>query len=102
MYMLLTSLFPPLILIFGVLGVLFLGIATPTEASASGAFFAFILYVAYGRFTKKGFIEVLSETAKTSAMVLVVMVGGNMFYRSVHGARRRRCCAGIYSGCRIW
>ncbi len=77
--MLLTSLVPPLILIFGVLGVLFLGIATPTEASASGALFAFILYLAYGRFTKKGFIEVLSESAKTSSMVLIVMVGATCF-----------------------
>ena len=77
--MVLTSLVPPLILIFGVLGVLFLGIATPTEASASGALFAFILYISYGKFTLKGFVEILSESAKTSAMVLVVMVGATCF-----------------------
>ena len=73
------NLVPPLILIVAVLGVLFAGIATPTEASASGAFFAFILYVAYRKFTLKGLIKIVSDTAKSSAMVLIVMVGANCF-----------------------
>ncbi len=77
--MLLVNLVPPLILIFAVLGVLFAGIATPTEAAASGCFFAFILYVAYGKFSIKSLTKIVSDSAKSSAMVLVVMVGANCF-----------------------
>jgi tripartite ATP-independent transporter DctM subunit len=77
--MVLIQLCPPLILILSVLGVLFVGIATPTEAAATGCFFAFLLYVAYGRFNLKGFIRLVGESAKTSAMVLGIMVGANCF-----------------------
>ena len=77
--MTLINLCPPLVLIFAVLGVLFAGIATPTEAAASGCFFAFILYVAFGKFNIKGLIKIVSDAAKSSAMVLVVMVGANCF-----------------------
>ena len=79
MKMLALNLMPPLILILSVLGVLFAGIATPTEASASGCFFAFVMYVAYGKFSVKGFLKIISDATKTSAMVLVVMVGATCF-----------------------
>jgi tripartite ATP-independent transporter DctM subunit len=79
MKMLVLNLLPPLLLIISVLGVLFAGIATPTEASASGCLFAFVLYVAYGKFNVKGFIKIVSEATRTSAMVLVVMIGATCF-----------------------
>lgn len=77
--MLLINLCPPLLLIVAVLGVLFAGIATPTEASATGAFCAFCLYVAYGRFSWKGLVKIMEETAKTVSMVLIVMTGAGLF-----------------------
>ena len=49
--MVLKSLLPPMILILGVLGSIFFGIATPTEASGVGVLLSFILVVAYGKFT---------------------------------------------------
>ncbi len=49
----LINLIPPLILIFGVLGSIFGGIATPTEAAGIGALFALILAIFYRQFSWK-------------------------------------------------
>ena len=49
----LINLIPPLILIFGVLGSIFGGIATPTEAAGMGALFSLILAIFYKQFSWK-------------------------------------------------
>jgi tripartite ATP-independent transporter DctM subunit len=77
--MVLKSLVPPVILILGVLGTLFAGIATPTEASGGGAFLAFLMVVAYGKFSWKNLQEAIVKTARTSTMVLIVLVGATCF-----------------------
>ncbi|MDR2935279.1 MAG: TRAP transporter large permease subunit [Candidatus Adiutrix sp.] len=75
----LVNLVPPLILILGVLGTIFSGTATPTEASACGAFLALVMTVFYGRFSLEMVRNSLVDTAKTSAMVFVIMIGANSF-----------------------
>jgi TRAP-type mannitol/chloroaromatic compound transport system permease large subunit len=55
--MVIKSLVPPMILIMGVLGSIFMGVATPTEAAGVGAILAFLMTVAYGKFTWKGLIS---------------------------------------------
>ncbi|MBE9513761.1 MAG: TRAP transporter large permease subunit [Chloroflexi bacterium] len=70
--MLLVSLVPPLALILAVLGSIFLGIAAPTEASAVGAFAATILAIAYRRFSFRILKETAFDTARLSAMVLLI------------------------------
>lgn len=75
----LINLVPPLILILGVLGTIFTGAATPTEASACGAFLALVLTVFYGKFNLDMVRKSLADTAKTSAMVFVIMIGANSF-----------------------
>jgi len=77
--MLLKSLIPPMILILGVLGTIFTGIATPTEASGVGAFLAFIMTVVYGRFTWGGLCSALAQTGKTTSMVIIILVGATCF-----------------------
>jgi len=73
------SLVPPMVLILAVLGSIFSGVATPTEASGVGAFVSLLMVIAYGKFTKQGFIEAITETAKTSTMVIIVIVGATCF-----------------------
>jgi len=70
---------PALILIFTVLGSIFAGIATPTEASGVGAFGATILAVAYGRFNLKVLHEVLKATFNTSAFIFAIFIGATLF-----------------------
>ncbi len=77
--MVLKSLVPPAILILGVLGTLFAGIATPTEASGGGAFLAFLMVVAYGKFSWNNLQQAIVKTARTSTMVLIVLVGATCF-----------------------
>lgn len=73
------SFLPPLFLIGGVLGSIFTGIATPTEASGVGAFLALLLTVLYGRFSISMLKEVTFSTAKTVSMVMLILVGATCF-----------------------
>ncbi len=74
-----TGAIPLLILILSVLGSIMVGLATPTEASACGAFASIILVIIYRRFTWKGFAEAMFATAKMSAMILVLLASCNFF-----------------------
>jgi tripartite ATP-independent transporter DctM subunit len=69
MRLLFTSFFPLAILILAVLGTIMFGLATPTEASAVGAFGAVVLAAAYRGLTWGRFKEAVYLTARTSAMV---------------------------------
>ena len=75
----LINLIPPLILIFGVLGSIFGGIATPTEAAGIGALFSLILAIFYKQFSFKMLYDSLIDTAKTSAMVFIILFGASAF-----------------------
>ncbi len=77
--MLLSSFFPLLVLILSVLGSIVLGLATPTEAAAVGAFGGFLLAAAYRQLTFGVIKESVFLTAKTSAMVCWLFVGSAIF-----------------------
>lgn len=67
---------PPLILIGIVLGSLYTGITTPTEAAGFGATGALILVILSGRMTLKKFTDMMSAAARTSSMILFLIIGG--------------------------
>ena len=77
--MLLSSFFPLVVLIIAVLGSIVMGLATPTEAAAVGAFGGFLLAVAYRQFNLTMLKESVFLTAKTSAMVCWLFVGSAIF-----------------------
>ncbi len=77
--MVFKSLIPPMILILGVLGSIFAGIATPTEAAGVGAMIAFFMTLAYGKFTFSGLKTAVVNTAKTTSMVIIILVGAACF-----------------------
>ncbi len=70
---------PPLILIFLVLGTIFLGVATPTEGGAMGALGALILAVSRKRLDKKLMNQALENTAKLASFVLFILIGSTVF-----------------------
>jgi TRAP-type mannitol/chloroaromatic compound transport system permease large subunit len=72
-------LIPPLVLIFLVLGTIFLGIATPTEGGAMGALGALLMAGGRGKLTKSLLIQALDNTAKLSCFVLFILVGSTVF-----------------------
>ncbi len=76
---LLFPLIPAGILVFLVLGTIWLGIAAPTEAAGVGAVGAMIITFAQGKLKWKGIVEACENTLKSSAMVLWTMFGANIF-----------------------
>ena len=77
--MLLINFIPPILLILGVLGTIWMGVATPTEASGVGAFIAFILMIVYGQFSWKTLVTCLKQALITNAMVMATIIGASIF-----------------------
>lgn len=75
----LTALLPPIFLIFMVLGTLFLGWATPTEAAACGSAGTLLLAFAYRRLNARVILEASTRTVAITAMILLIVLGGSMF-----------------------
>ncbi|MBE9604842.1 TRAP transporter large permease subunit [Acetobacteraceae bacterium H6797] len=70
---------PSVVLIFLVLGTIFLGLATPTEAGAMGAVGAAVLAVINGRFTWTLLRQAMENTMRITAMVIFILVGSTVF-----------------------
>ena len=70
---------PPLLLILLVLGSIFAGIATPTEASGLGAFGATLLALANRRLTGRVFVEVARSTLNTAGYIVGIFLAANFF-----------------------
>ena len=78
----------PVILIFSVLGSIFAGIATPTEASAIGAFGALIIALINRKVSYKFLVETSEKTAVVSTMIFAILIGASIFsliFRGVGG-----------------
>ena len=78
----------PVILILSVLGSIFAGIATPTEASAIGAFGALIIALINRKVSIKFLMETSEKTAVVSTMIFAILIGASIFsliFRGVGG-----------------
>ena len=73
------ALFPPLFLMVAVLGSIFAGIASPTEAAAVGAVGAFLLAVVNKKFNMTMFREVMRTTLNLTCMVFIILCGAAAF-----------------------
>ena len=72
-------LIPPLVLIFLVLGTIFLGVATPTEGGAMGAVGALLMALGRRRLSWSLLKQALDNTAKLSTFVLFILIGSTVF-----------------------
>lgn len=77
----LTGIIEALVIFVLVIGGLYAGIFTPTEAGAVGVFFTLIITVATQRLTWKGLLDSVMETLKISCMVFVLVSGAIIFGR---------------------
>ncbi|MFT5419681.1 MAG: C4-dicarboxylate transporter DctM subunit [Candidatus Endobugula sp.] len=73
----LKKLFPIATLIFGVLGSIYAGIATPTEAAAFGVTGALVIAMVTGSFSLKGFRSSVLGAVKSSCMLGLILVGAH-------------------------
>ncbi|MGB3069754.1 MAG: TRAP transporter large permease subunit [Ottowia sp.] len=72
-------LIPPLLLIFLVLGTIFLGVATPTEGGAMGAVGAIIMAWLRGRMSMSLLKQALASTTRLASFVMFILIGATVF-----------------------
>jgi len=77
----LRKIWPVLVLFLLVMGGIYSGVSTPTEAAAVGAFGALIFSLATRRFSRKTLVESLDQTARTTAMLFLILIGAVIFSR---------------------
>ena len=81
---------PSIVLIFVVLGTIFMGLATPTEAGAMGAVGAVILAALNGRLSWPLISQAMQNTMRITSMVIFILVGCTVFslvFQGVDGSR---------------
>jgi len=84
----LTTLLPPLVLIFLVLGTIFIGVATPTEGGAMGAAGALLLAWARGRLSRLQLTQAMDSTTRLTTFVIFILIGSTIFtlvFRGLNG-----------------
>ena len=74
-----ASVFPPLFLIFAVLGSILAGVATPTEAAGVGALGAIMLAFLKNELNINNLREISISTTKTTSMVFFILIGASLF-----------------------
>lgn len=74
-----VAVLPTMALIFAVLGSIFGGLATPTEASGVGALGATLLALGYRKLTLQKLINVLKSTFNTTAYIFAIFLGATVF-----------------------
>ncbi len=83
-----VAMIPPLLLIFLVLGSIFIGWATPTEGGALGAVGALALALIRGKMNRTLLVEAMTATAKVTSFVIFILIGSSVFslvFRGVNG-----------------
>ncbi|GGJ99210.1 C4-dicarboxylate ABC transporter permease [Lentibacillus kapialis] len=75
----LSSVWPMLIIITAVLGGIYSGIITATEAGAVGALITFLVILFMGRFTLAKINQALNDAIKASTMILTIIIGAHIF-----------------------
>jgi tripartite ATP-independent transporter DctM subunit len=74
-----TGVLEALILFALVMGGIFFGIFTPTEAAAIGAFITLLIAIFRGQLTWQGFVQSLADTTKISCMIMIIVTGAVVF-----------------------
>jgi tripartite ATP-independent transporter DctM subunit len=75
----LWGMLPSIVLIFLVLGTLFMGLATPTEAGALGAIGGMVLAALHRRLTLNLIWQAMDSTLRVTAMVIFILLGSSVF-----------------------
>lgn len=86
----LQGMLPSVALIFLVLGTIFVGLATPTEAGAMGAVGSMLLAALHRRLTRPLVWAAMDSTMRITAMVIFILIGANVFslvFQGVNGAQ---------------
>ena len=94
----LWGMIPSIVLIFLVLGTIFMGLATPTEAGAMGAVGAIVLAAMHGRLTWDLVRQAMSSTMTLTSMVVFILLGATVFSLVFQGMDGGRWIEHLLSG----
>jgi tripartite ATP-independent transporter DctM subunit len=86
----LSGMIPSIVLIFLVLGTIFMGLATPTEAGALGTVGAMVLAAMHGRLTWSLVRQGMQSTMRITSMVVMILIGSTCFslvFQGMDGSR---------------
>jgi len=92
------ALLPTLALIFAVLGSIYQGIATPSEAGAVGSFGALLLAAAYRKLNFKLLKDAAMDTVRITSLVVLILFGSTMFTLVFDGLGGTRLMVDLLSG----
>jgi len=74
-----STLIPPLLLVVGVLGSIFIGIASPTESAAIGGLGAILLALAHRKLDLEKLRDAMRLTTRLTSMVFMILIGATAF-----------------------
>ena len=94
----LPDLLPPLSIFLLVIGAIYMGWATPSEAAALGVVMAFFLAVARRRFTLKMLMEAAEATVTTTAMIIFIVIGAFLLNFVLNAIGLSSLVTNIFSG----
>lgn len=97
----LISVLPIFALMFLVLGSIYLGVATPTEAAALGVSGALLISLISGRLTWKLLKESLNDAIKTNSMILFIVVGAQIMSYALVTAGIPRALVALITGLQV-
>ncbi len=84
-----------------VMGGIYLGWFTPTEAAGIGAFGAFLFALLKGKLSFRGLLDALAETGRTTAMIFLIIIGANIFSSFLGIARIPMQLADLIAGLEV-
>ena len=79
------SVFPPLLLVFAVLGSIIGGVAAPTEAASMGALGALVIVAVTGKMKRDVLIDTMRSTLKISSMIMFILIAAQVFSLAFRG-----------------
>ena len=91
------SMLPPLVLIFFVLGTIFLGWATPTEGGAMGAVGALVLTALHRRLNRDLLQQAMDSTLRLTSFVVFILIGSTVFSLMFRGLDGDRWVEGLFT-----
>lgn len=75
----LKGIWPMMVLVIAVIGSIYAGLVTPTEAGAVGAFLAFLIALSMRTLNTQKVFQALSGTVRSTAMILTIVIGAMIF-----------------------
>ena len=96
----LGAVWPVLAIFFAVIGGIYFGVFTPTEAAAIGAAATALVALASGRLSWSAFVSSLLETAQATAMIFLILISAEIFNSFLALSQVTRRTGGYASGLR--